>query len=256
MSVDWSLQGKVAVVTGAAPGGIGETYARTLAEVGAAVVCADVNEPGAKAVADNLTAAGHRALAVGVDISDAGSVQSMVDGAVAEFGGIDILVNNAALMAQLSMTPLIDYDLAEWHRALSVNLDGAFLCCRAVVPHMRARGGGRIVNQTSGGAYPPLTVYGITKLALVGLTTALAKELGADNISVNAIAPGMTESTAGLSLTPEGSPFRAMMEQVVAMRAFGKREDLAGALLLLTSPAGEWMTGQVLHVDGGWILRP
>ncbi len=255
-TIDWSLTGKVAIVTGTAPGGIGETYARTLAAAGAFVVCADISESGAKAVADSLIGDGHRALAVTVDITDPASVEAMTDAAVAEFGGIDILVNNAALMAQLSHAPILDYELAEWHRAMDVNLNGAYLCCRSVVPHMRARGGGRIVNQASGGAFPPSTVYGITKIALVGLTVALARELGPDQITVNALAPGLTDSSAGKSLVPEGSPFREMMKQVVAMRAFGVPQDLAGPLLLLSSPAGSWITGQVIHVDGGWVLRP
>jgi NAD(P)-dependent dehydrogenase (short-subunit alcohol dehydrogenase family) len=139
---------------------------------------------------------------------------------------------------------------------MDVNLNGAYLCSRSAVPHMRARGGGRIINQTSGGAYPPATVYGITKIALVGLTVALARELGPDQITVNALAPGLTDSAAGKSLVPEGSPFREMMKQAVAMRPFGVPDDLAGPLLLLAAPAGAWVTGQVLHVDGGWILRP
>ncbi|MCW2884071.1 MAG: hypothetical protein QOE54_4604 [Streptosporangiaceae bacterium] len=255
-AIDWSLTGKVAIVTGTAPGGIGETYARTLAAAGASVVCADISGPGAKAVAGFLTDEGHQAIAVTVDITDPASVEAMTTAAVTEFGGIDILVNNAALMAQLSQAPILDYDLAEWHRAMDVNLNGAYLCSRSAVPHMRARGGGRIINQTSGGAYPPATVYGITKIALVGLTVALARELGPDQITVNALAPGLTDSAAGKSLVPEGSPFREMMKQAVAMRAFGVPDDLAGPLLLLAAPAGAWVTGQVLHVDGGWILRP
>jgi NAD(P)-dependent dehydrogenase (short-subunit alcohol dehydrogenase family) len=255
-TVDWSLPGRVAIVTGTAPGGIGETYARTLAEAGAAVVCADISEDGAKSVAEALTSKGHSAVAVTVDITDPASVEAMAQTAQHEFGGVDVLVNNAALMAQLSQVPILDYELAEWHQAIDVNLNGAYLCCRAVVPLMRARGGGRIINQSSGGAYPPSTVYGITKIALVGLTVALARELGADGVTVNAIAPGLTESLAGKALVPEGSPFREMMKQVVAMEPIGQPRDLAGALLLLSAPAGHWITGQVIHVDGGWVLRP
>jgi NAD(P)-dependent dehydrogenase (short-subunit alcohol dehydrogenase family) len=255
-AVDWSLDDKVAIVTGTAPGGIGETYARTLAEARAAVVCADISEAGAKAVAEALVGEGHRAVAVTVDITDAASVEAMAQAADREFGGVDVLVNNAALMAQLSQAPILAYDLEEWHRAMDVNLNGAYLCCRSVVPLMRRRGGGRIINQASGGAFPPSTVYGITKIALVGLTVALARELGPDRITVNAIAPGLTESVAGNSLVPKGSAFREMMKRVVAMEPIGQPQDLAGALLLLSAPAGGWITGQVLHVDGGWVMRP
>lgn len=255
-TADWSLDGKVAVVTGTAPGGIGETYARALAEAGASVVCADIQADGAEAVAKALVGEGHRAVSVGVDITDPDSTDAMADTALREFGGVDILVNNAALMAQLPQIPALEYDLDTWRRAMDVNLNGAYHCCRSVVDLMRQRDGGRIVNQSSGGAFPPSSVYGITKIALVGLTVTLARDLGRDGITVNAIAPGMVESSASLAMVPEGSDFRLMMEQAVVMRPAGQRSDLIGALLLLTAPAGDWITGQVLHVDGGWILRP
>jgi NAD(P)-dependent dehydrogenase (short-subunit alcohol dehydrogenase family) len=256
MAVDWSLEGKVAVVTGAAKGGIGEAYARTLAEAGAAVVCADMNADGAATVAAELTAAGHRALAVKVDIADESSVASMVQAVEGAFGGVDVLVNNAALMADLVMTPAMDYSRAHWDRAFSVNVAGAWQCAKAVVPSMKTRGGGRIVNQASAGAFPAESVYGITKLALVGLTTTLARELGGAGITVNCIAPGITSSTAGKMLTPPDGEFRQAIEAKAALRAVGEPAELCGALLLLCSPAGAWMTGQVLHVDGGWVLRP
>ncbi len=256
MAVDWSLLGKVAVVTGAAKGGIGEAYARTLAEAGAAVVCADLNEDGARTVAADIAGAGGRALALGVDIADERSVAAMVEAVTGELGGVDVLVNNAALMAQIVMTSAMDYDRDSWDRAFAVNVTGAWQCAKAVVPSMQSRGGGRIVNQTSAGAFPSETVYGITKLALVGLTTTLARELGPSNITVNCIAPGITSSDAGRSLTPADGEFRQAIEAKAALRAVGDPEELCGALLLLCSPAGGWMTGQVLHVDGGWVLRP
>jgi len=120
---------------------------------------------------------------------------------------------------------------------------------------MAERGGGKIVNQISGGAYPPLTVYGVTKLALAGLTTLLAKELGPQKINVNGISPGNTMSQAGSSLTPDESPFIKMLEATVALRVRGTPDELVGALLLLCSPAGDWISGQVINVDGGWIMR-
>ena len=121
---------------------------------------------------------------------------------------------------------------------------------------MRARGGGKIVNQVSGGAFPAQSIYGISKLALLGLTTTMARQLGREKINVNAIAPGNVASDAGKSLTPDDSPFIKMLEASVAMRVRGQPDELVGSLLLLCSPAGDWITGQVLHVDGGWILRP
>jgi NAD(P)-dependent dehydrogenase (short-subunit alcohol dehydrogenase family) len=256
MQVDWSLDQKVAIVTGASKGGIGEAYAQALSGAGAAVVCADINRGGAVSVAEAIEGEGGKALAVSVDIADEASVGSMVQETVRQFGGVDILVNNAALMLQIVATPAMGYSREDWDRAFSVNLTGAWQCAKAVAPSMQERGGGRIVNQSSSGAFPAETVYGITKIAIVGLTTTLARELGPSNITVNCIAPGITASDAGRALTPEGSPYRDMVEQRAALRAIGQPTDLCGALLLLCAPAGGWITGQVLNVDGGLIMRP
>jgi NAD(P)-dependent dehydrogenase (short-subunit alcohol dehydrogenase family) len=255
MIVDMSLQGKVAVVTGAAVGGIGEAYALALAEAGAAVVCADINEAGATAVAAQITDGGGRALPVAVDIVDHESVQAMVENAVRELGGIDILVNNAALMAQISVASTIGFSPDMWDSAFAVNVKGSWNCARAVVPEMVKRGSGSIVNQSSLGAFPAESVYGITKLAVIGLTTTLARELGPLNINVNCIAPGLTQSTAGLALTPEDSDYARMMSSRAAMRVRGTPSELCGALLLFVSPAGRWITGQVLNIDGGIALH-
>jgi NAD(P)-dependent dehydrogenase (short-subunit alcohol dehydrogenase family) len=160
------------------------------------------------------------------------------------------------MMAELSFKPAIAVDLDEWNKILSVNLTGALLCAQAVVASMRARGGGKIVNQVSGGAFPPSTVYGISKIALLGLTTTLARELGPDKINVNAIAPGNVMSDAGRALTPDEAPFVQKLKDQIALRMRGEPDELVGPLLLLCSSAGDWMTGQVLHVDGGWIIRP
>jgi NAD(P)-dependent dehydrogenase (short-subunit alcohol dehydrogenase family) len=256
IQVDWSLEGRVAIVTGAARGGIGEAYAQALAGAGAAVVCADINADGALAVAKEIESGGGRALTVEVDIADEASVAAMVDEVVGELGGVDILVNNAALMLQIVAATAMQFARADWDRALAVNVTGAWQCSKAVARSMIERGGGRIVNQASAGAFPAETVYGITKLAIVGLTTTLARELGPSNITVNCIAPGITHSAAGKVLTPEGSPYREMLEQRTAMRAIGQPDELCGALLLFCSPAGAWITGQVLNVDGGFVLRP
>ena len=251
------VDGKVAVVTGAGGRGnsIGRAYALGLAGAGAAVVVADINEAGAKAVADEINAAGGKAIAVGVDITDPASAAAMAQAAKAAFGGVDILVNNAALMVDLDFAPVMSTSVAEWNRVIGVNLTGALNCAHAIVPMMQARGGGKIVNQVSGGAYPAQGLYGITKIALVGLTTTLATELGPHNINVNAIAPGATQSDAGKALTGADSDFTKRMESRVLLRFRGQPDELVGALMLLCSPAGDWMTGQVLHVDGGWVVR-
>ena len=252
----WSLEGKVAIVTGASSGGIGEAFALEMANAGASVVCADINLEGAQAVADGVKAAGGSALAVQVDIANEESVAEAVAATITEFGGVDILVNNAALMEAIVRTTLMDYSREMWDRSFAVNLTGAWLFSQAVAPSMIARGGGRIVNTSSIGAFPAATVYGITKLAIVGLTTALAKELGPHNITVNAIAPGYTQSEAGKRLTPPSGAFRDALEAQAATRATGTPQEIANALRLLVTPAGEWITGQVIHVDGGYIRRP
>lgn len=254
----FQLTDKVAIVTGAGGRGnsIGRAYALGLAAAGAAVVVADLNEEGAQAVSAEIQAAGGKALAVKVDITDPESICAMAVAAKAAFGGIDILVNNAALMAELKSEQAADVSLDEWNRIMNVNVTGALNCVQAVVPSMRERGGGKIINQTSGGAFPAISIYGISKLALVGLTTTLARQLGREKINVNAIAPGNTASDAGKLLTPDDSPFIKFLEANVAMRVRGTPDELVGTLLLLCSQAGDWITGQVMHVDGGWVLRP
>jgi NAD(P)-dependent dehydrogenase (short-subunit alcohol dehydrogenase family) len=258
-SIDqFRLDGKVAIVTGAGGRGnsIGRAYALGLAAAGAAVVVADINEDGAKHVADEIMANGGTAIAVRVDITDPASAQAMVNTATKSFGGVDILVNNAALMAELGHQSIADVPIEDFNRVMNVNLNGALICSQAAIPAMRARGGGRIINQTSGGAFPAIGIYGISKLALVGLTTTLAKTLGKEGITANAIAPGNVKSDAGKQLVPEDSPFLQFLKMTVASRPQGEPDELVGTLLLLCSQAGAWITGQTFHVDGGWVLRP
>ena len=252
----FSLKGKVAVVTGAGARArsIGAAYAGGLCAAEASVLVGDLDGKGADAVAKDLTDRGGKAVGAQVDITDPASVKKMMEKAHAAFGGIDILVNNAALMVELSYQPVIKTPIEEWNRVMAVNVNGALICSQAAVPYMRQRGAGRIINQVSGGAYPATSVYGVSKLALVGVTTTLARELGRDKITVNAIAPGNVASEAGKLSAPE--EFLQMLRQAVATKATGEPDDLVGAMLLLASPAGEWITGQVLHVDGGWIMRP
>jgi NAD(P)-dependent dehydrogenase (short-subunit alcohol dehydrogenase family) len=258
-SIDqFRLDEKVAIVTGAGGRGnsIGRAYALGLGNAGASVVVADIKGEGAQSVCHEIVSAGGKAIAISVDITRPDSVKNMARAATDAFGGVDILVNNAALMAELGYLPATDIPLEQWNRILDVNLTGALICAQAIVPLMRKRGGGKIINQVSGGAFPAMSVYGVGKLALVGLTTTLARQLGREKINVNAIAPGNTMSDAGKLLTPDESPFVKLLEATVAMRVRGEPDELVGALLLLCSPAGDWITGQVLHVDGGWVLRP
>ena len=253
----YRLDGKVAIVTGAGGRGnnIGRAYATGLAAAGAAVGVADINGEGAHLVADEIVAAGGKAIAVQVDITDLAAVDAMVAAAQAEFGGVDILVNNAALMVESVGTPLLDMPVDAWRRLMEVNLQGAVNCCRAALPLLEKSGNGRIVNQLSAGAFPAQTAYGVSKVAMLGLTTTLATELGPKGIAVNAIAPGMTQSDAGKMLTPDEGPLVDMMKMRIPLRMKGQPDELVGALLLLCSPAGAWITGQTINIDGGWVLR-
>jgi NAD(P)-dependent dehydrogenase (short-subunit alcohol dehydrogenase family) len=252
------VDGKVAIVTGAGGRGnsIGRAYAMGLAQAGASVVVADLNLEGAQKVADEIVAGGGKAIAVGVDITKPDQVAAMAKAATDSFGGIDILVNNAALMMEVAALQAVDVPIDQWTCMLEVNTTGALICAQAVIPSMQARGGGRIVNQVSGGAFPAISLYGVTKLALTGLTTLLAKQLGKSGICVNAIAPGNVTSEAGAALVPDGSPFKQFLQMSVCTDASAPPEDLVGTLLLLCSDAGKWITGQTIHVDGGWVLRP
>lgn len=251
--MEFKLDGKSAIVTGAGTaGGIGASFAEVLAEAGAAVVVADINQKGAETVAASLAEKGLVAEACHVDISDPASAQAMIDFAVTRFKKLDILVNNAALMADLARTDLIDYPLEEWRRVFDVNLTGTMLCATAAARHMKERGeGGKIVNISSGGAFDPTTPYSISKLGVAALTVVLANQLEKDRINVNGIAPGCTETPAGLSMLPRGSPAQ---ERFISSRA-GSPADMHGTLLLLSSSAGDWISGQTFNIDGGWIKR-
>jgi len=255
MSIErFSLDGKVAIVTGGA-GGCGEEYGRGLSAAGAAVVLADLDGERAETHAGALRAQGRQAVGVHVDITDPGAAEAMVQRARDEFGGVDILVNNAALMKEIPMGSLLALDLDWWDKVMEVNVKGALVCTRAVVPAMLERGGGRIINQVSGGAFTPGGIYSISKLALVSMTASLAAELGPRGINVNAIAPGFVSTEAGYESLAKDSPIRAAMLAAVPGKKEGPPDDLVGTVLLLASRAGDWINGQTISVDGGWIMR-
>jgi len=251
---EFDLTGKVAIVTGAGGRGnsIGRAYAHALANAGAKVVVADLSLEGAEKVAAEI---GANAIAVDVDITDRARVDAMVARAVEAFGGVDILVNNAALMVEMGAAATVEVTRKDFDMFVGVNVWGAINCSQAVMPSMIARGGGAIVNQMSAGAFPAQSLYGITKLALGGVTSTLATELGGHNIRVNAIAPGMTKTDAGLSMTPDDSPWIQSVVSRCVIQSRDTPDALCGGLLLLVSDAGRWMSGQVLHIDGGWVMR-
>lgn len=246
------FEGKVAIVTGAGRG-IGEAYARGLAGEGAAVVVADLDLDNAKKVTEAIRAEGATAEAVHVDVSDPASTQAMAAATQEAFGGIDYLVNNAAIYGGMKLDLLISVDWEYYRRFLGVNLDGALLCTRACYQAMADRGGGAIVNQSSTAAWLYAGYYGLAKVGINGLTQQLAHELGGMNIRVNAIAPGPTDTEATRTVVPE--PFIEPMLQSLALKRLGQPNDLVGACLFLLSDEASWVTGQILNVDGGQVFR-
>ncbi len=248
-----SLKDKVAIVTGGARG-IGRAYCRALAGAGAAVLVADLLEREGEETAAAIRAEGGQAAFHPVDVSDPASTQAMAPAAAGAFGGVDILVNNAAMFASLRGGPFSDIGVDRWDRTMAVNVNGPWLCICAAVPFMRQRGGGSIVNITSISAFgmAGMLDYTASKAAVIGLTKSAATELGRDNIRVNAIAPGGTASE-GLAEIMGGNMAvaeeRAKATQLIAAQI--QPDDMAGTLLYLASDASKFMTGQTLVVDGG-----
>ncbi|HTY26913.1 MAG TPA: SDR family oxidoreductase [Mycobacterium sp.] len=243
---------KVAIVTGAG-GGIGQAYAEALAREGAAVVVADINTDGAQKVADAILREGGTALALPVDVSSPESAKAMADATLAEFGGIDYLVNNAAIFGGMKLDFLITVDWGYYKKFMSVNLDGALVCTRAVYKKMANRGGGAIVNQSSTAAWLYANYYGLAKVGINGLTQQLSRELGGMNIRINAIAPGPIDTEANRTTTPQ--EMVADIVKNIPLSRMGQPEDLVGMCLFLLSDQARWITGQIFNVDGGQIIR-
>jgi short-subunit dehydrogenase len=243
---------KVAIVTGAG-GGIGQAYAEALARHGAAVVVADINTDGADRVAAGIVAEGGTAIAVPVDVSDPTSAKAMADRTLAEFGGIDFLVNNAAIFGGMKLDFLITVDWDYYKKFMAVNMDGALACTRAVYKKMAKRGGGAIVNQSSTAAWLYANYYGLAKVGINGLTQQLSRELGGMNIRINAIAPGPIDTEANRTTTPQ--EMVADIVKNIPLSRMGQPEDLIGMCLFLLSDEARWITGQIFNVDGGQIIR-
>ena len=246
------FDGKVAIVTGAARG-IGEAYARALASDGASVVVADLDADAGEAAAKDIAAGGGTAAFTQVDVADPASARAMAEFAAERFGGIDYLVNNAAIYGGMKLDFLFTVDWDYYKKFMSVNMDGALACARACVPHLRNRGGGAIVNQSSTAAWVYSGFYGLAKVGVNGITQQLAHELGGMGIRVNAIAPGPIDTEATKTVTPEN-----MVKDIVngmALKRMGHTEDLVGLCLFLLSSEASWITGQIFNVDGGQVFR-
>ncbi len=243
---------KVAIVTGSG-GGIGEAYAAALAREGAAVVVADINTEAAEGVAKQIVTDGGTAIAVPLDVSDPHSAEAMAERTVAEFDGIDYLVNNAAIFGGMKLDTLLNVPWDYYRKFMSVNFDGALVCTRAVYKTMQKRGGGAIVNQSSTAAWIYANYYGLAKAGINGLTQQLSRELGWMNIRINAIAPGPIDTEANRTTTPQ-----QIVDQIVQgipLSRIGTPDDLVGMCVFLLSDQASWITGQIFNVDGGQIIR-
>src|SRR5258706_5232808 len=246
------LKDKVAIVTGGGVG-IGRAYCFGLAEEGAKVVVADIQEAEAKRVAGKISAKGGAAVAVAVDVTSAEKTRAMAGAVLQKYGRIDVLVNDAALYRAIQKNAFSEIGEEEWDRVMAVNLKGLFLCVQAVYPAMKQQGKGKIINISSGtalGGTPFFLHYVTSKAGVIGFTRALARELGGDNISVNAITPGLTISGPQQegTLTPEQLLDRRKKR---SFQRDQKPQDLVGTVVFLASDDSDFITGQTINVDGG-----
>ena len=247
----FNLDGKVALVTGG-NGGIGLGMAGGLAQAGATVVIAGRNLSKSETAAAGLRERGWRANAMVVDVTDENAVNALVAQVITRHGRLDILVNNAGINIR---KPLQDLSLADWHAVMDTNLTSAFLCSKAAWPHMKAAGGGKVINigsimSTFGAAYAP--AYGASKGGIVQLTRSQAVGWAADNIQANAVLPGWidTELTQKARDQVDGLHDRVLAR--TPAKRWGTPGDLAGIAVFLASPASDFLTGAAIPVDGGY----
>ncbi len=249
----FALTDKVAVVTGGSRG-IGRAIALAFSQAGAAVVLASRKIEGVEAVAGEIRAAGGRALAVAAHVGQEEAVTALVERAVEAFGGLDIVVNNAGTNPHFG--PLLSASPAQWDKILEVNLRGAFFLSQQAVPHLKARGGGKILNVASLAGLRPspgMGVYSVSKAGLIMLTQVLARELGPDNIQVNAIAPGVIRTRLSSALW-EAPAMAEGLAAATPLRRLGDVDDVVGAALYLVSDLSDYVTGEVIVIDGGMSL--
>jgi len=251
----YGLAGRVAIVTGGGQG-LGRHFAKAYAKAGAIPIIAELNLEKAQSVLREVEAMGGKGLALKTDVRSPEDWETLVRETTQAFGRIDILVNNAALFSQIKMRPFEQIPLDEWDLAMDVNVKGLFLGARAVVGSMRDAGWGRIVNISSGvvNAAPPNYLhYPTSKAAVVGLTRALAREVGNDGITVNALMPGAIETEV-----PRKTVSADLKKRVIASQCIQRpqeSEDLVGPLMFFSSMACGFVTGQCMSVDGGSIFR-
>lgn len=250
------LRGKTALITGASRG-IGRAIAEALAAAGANVaVNYATRSDEAEQVAAGIVARGGRAMAVGADGSDANQVHRMVESVARDLGPIAIVVNNAALTD--THKPWQEISEEEWDQVMAVNLKSCFLTLRATYPAMREAGWGRIINISSVTYWlgrPNLLHYVSSKAGMIGFTRTLAREVGPDGITVNAITPGAIQTEAELAMFPEQEELATRLNDLQAVQRRGLPNDIAGAAVFLASDAASFISGQTINVDGGWAMH-
>ena len=245
------LKGRAIIVTGAAQG-IGAAYAHALAAEGARVSLCDLDVPDATVAA--IKQAGGEAIGMACDVTDAAAVRRMIEATERAFGGVQGLVNNAAIFGKLTFKKLDEISSDEWDRLMAVNVRGPFECVKAVLPIMRRQGYGKIVNIASGTVFkgvPMLLHYVTSKGATIAFTRAVARECGDDGIRCNCLAPGLTMSEAVLKNPVGAEPLRAANVASRCIKREEQPEDLLGAMVFLCAAESDFMTGQTMLVDGG-----
>jgi 3-oxoacyl-[acyl-carrier protein] reductase len=248
------LKEKVAVVTGGARG-LGKVFCQAMAREGARVVVADILKEEAAETARQIIEGGGTASAVRVDISSEADTVKMAEKVFETYGGIDILVNNAAMLYGLGRRPFYEISAEEWNRLMTVNLCGAFCCCKAVYPYMKERTKGKIINLSSETAFTGskgFIHYVTSKGGIISFTKSLAAELGPYNICVNAVAPGFTDTASSRTITDD---IDAYDTRPTPLGRLEKSEDLVGAVLFFASDDSDFVTGQTLVVDGGRYMH-
>ena len=247
------LKDKVAIVTGGA-GGLGRAYSLRFAQEGASVAVCDVLD--CTETVEQIKAVGGKALALKTDVSSEESTNDMAKKTVERFGRIDILLNNAAIYATVRRKPFNEITVDEWDKLMAVNVKGIWLCCKAVFPSMKEQGRGKIINISSSVPFagvPYFIHYTTSKGGVVAFTRGLARELGQYNINVNAIAPGLTMTEAGMAVNPK-ERFDKVVE-IQSIRRPEQPEDLVGTMVFFASDESDFITGQTLLVDGGGSMH-
>jgi 3-oxoacyl-[acyl-carrier protein] reductase len=246
------LKGKTAIITGSGRG-IGKAIALAMAQQGANIVVNDVNMESAQQVVAEIEAMGRQAIAVKADVTAEDQVEAMIQSCIQRFGKLDILVNNAGI---IQTVPVTEIDGKDWDRVMEVNLKGVFLCCKAALQPMKAQRSGKIVNIASvagkrGGGLLGNSCYSASKGGVIAFTKSIARESGPFGINVNAITPAFTDTDMTRSIDPEK---KEIIIKMLPLGRVGQPEDIAGAVCFLSSGMSDYMTGEIMDVDGGLMM--